>query len=50
MLLKEPIKRDRLILAFAITFIIVDTCPHPKAPPGFIQSSLAHIHQAIISK
>lgn len=41
----ESIKCDRLILAFAITFILVDTCPYPNWPPGFIQTGLQHIQQ-----
>ncbi|MEM7759495.1 MAG: hypothetical protein AAGF83_17405 [Cyanobacteria bacterium P01_G01_bin.67] len=48
MLLKEPIKRNRLILAFVITFIVVDTCPHPNLPPGFIQTGLQQIQQTVL--
>ena len=48
MLLKEPIKRDRLLLAFAITFIVVDTCPYPNLPPGFIRTGLQEIQQAVL--
>ncbi|MEM8718178.1 MAG: hypothetical protein AAGE84_02560 [Cyanobacteria bacterium P01_G01_bin.39] len=47
MILKEPIKRDRLILSFLITFIVVDTCPHPNLPPGFIQTGLQQIQQSV---
>lgn len=48
MLLKEPIKRDRLILAFLITFIVVDTYPHPNLTSGFIQTGLQQIQQAVL--
>ncbi len=43
MILKESI--NRLVLAFAITFIIVDTSPHLKAHSGLIQSSLSTYHK-----
>ena len=49
MMLKEPIKRDRLVLSFLITFIVVDTCPHPNLPPGFIQTGLQQIQQRVLS-
>ena len=63
MMLKEPIKRaprtrrgtkssgslrDRLILSFLITFIVVDTCPYSNLPPGFIQTGLQQIQQAVL--
>ncbi|MEM7557034.1 MAG: hypothetical protein AAF378_23680 [Cyanobacteria bacterium P01_A01_bin.84] len=48
MMLKEPIKRDRLILAFVITLVVVDTCPYPNFPPGFIQTGLQEIQQAVL--
>ena len=48
MMLKEPIKRERLILSFLITFILVDTCPYPNLPPGFIQTGLQQIQQAVL--
>lgn len=48
MILKESIKCDRLILSFIITFIIVDTCPYPNLAPGFIQTGLQQIQQAVL--
>ncbi len=47
MFLKEPIKLDRLLLCFVVTFIIVDTCPYPNWPPGFIQTGFKHIQQKV---
>ena len=48
MMLKEPIKRDRLILAFLITFILVDTCPYPNFPPGSIQTGWQYIQKQVL--
>ena len=41
---------NRLITAFIITFILVDICPHPNLPPGFLESAFSHIQQDILSK
>lgn len=46
----SKIHYGRLITAFFITFVVVDTCPHPNAPPGFIQSAISHIQQNVLSK
>ncbi len=34
------IRIDRLLLAFLITFLVVDTYPHPGLGPGAMESSL----------
>ena len=49
MLPKPRIKPERLFLCFVITFILVDICPYPNWPPGFIQSAITHIHKNIVS-
>jgi hypothetical protein len=32
------IRIDRLLLALAITFLVVDTYPHPNLGPGLVES------------
>jgi hypothetical protein len=32
------IRIDRLLLALAITFLVVDTYPHPSLGPGLVES------------
>ncbi|MEM8675021.1 MAG: hypothetical protein AAGF83_14270 [Cyanobacteria bacterium P01_G01_bin.67] len=49
MILKKPIKIERLLLCFLVTFILVDTCPHPNQPPGFIQTAFEHIQSTMMS-
>ena len=37
-------------LAFLLTFVLADICPHPSLAPGLLQSTFTHIQQTIVSE
>jgi hypothetical protein len=41
--LLAELKWSRVAIAFLITFLLVDTCPHPGLPKGFLEMAVEQI-------
>ena len=50
MISQEPIKVERFLLSFLITFVLADIYPHPRLSPGLLQSSFSQIQTTILSE